>query len=289
MRAEALTATPAVEAVPIGPPRLERVEGEVRLAFRADGPATRLSEAYQRGGVRLRFPRHTRLSPPQAIVLNTAGGLTGGDRLKVSVTAQSRASAVVTTQAAERIYRRSAGDAAAEVATNLVVESKGSLDWLPQETIVFDRSALNRTLNADIAADARLLAVEAIVLGRAAMGETAKNVEISDTWRIRRNGKLIFADGLRLDGDATEIMAGSATGAGATAFATLILVSPEAESMCEAACLVLSGNGDNAGASARDGMLVARLVARTGQALRADLVRLIERLRGVAMPRVWSL
>ena len=201
----------------------------MRLALRADGATTRLTTAYQSGGVRLRFPRHTRRAPPEAIVVNTAGGLTGGDKLNVSVVSGDGAAAIVTTQAAERIYRRSAGDAPAEVETNLVVGSKGSLDWLPQETIVFDRSALKRNLNADVAPDGRLLAAEAIVLGRTAMRESAKDVAISDSWRIRRDGKLIFADGLRLAGDATEIMAGGATGGGAAALATLILVSREAE------------------------------------------------------------
>jgi len=289
MRTEPFAITPAAQPTYTSTPRLERVEGVVRIAVHRTGGVSRLATNYQAGGTRVRYPRSRANAPLEAVLLNTAGGLTGGDRLSVSVAADSCASAVVTTQAAERIYRRPAGDAAAEVETNLVVGSKGSLDWLPQETIVFDRSALKRTLCADVAADGRLLAVEAIVLGRAAMGERAKDVAISDTWRIRRGGKLIFADGLRLHGDATEIMAGGATGGGAAAVATLILVSRGAESMCEAACDALPGNEGNAGVSARDGMLVARLVARTGQALRTDLVRLIECLRGVPMPRVWSL
>ena len=289
MRSEPFAVAPAIDRTPIRTPRLERVEGAVRLAFRADGPTTRLTTGFQSGGVRARFPRHIGRSPAEAIVVNTAGGLTGGDRVSVSVVAESGASAVVSTQAAERIYRRSAGAAAAEVETNLVVGSNGSLDWLPQETIVFDGSGLKRNLTADVAGDGRLLAVEAIVLGRTAMGETAKDVSISDAWRIRRDGKLIFADGLRLHGDAAAIMAGGGTGGGAPAAATLLLVSREAESLCEAACEALLGNARSAGASARDGMLIARLVARTGQALRTDLVRLIERLRGRPMPRTWTL
>ncbi len=287
MRTEPFAVTPAAQPVSTGTRRLERVEGVVRIAVHDTGGVTGLATNYQAGGTRVRYPRHTGREPLEAVLVNTAGGLTGGDKLNVSVEAGAGARAIVTTQAAERIYRRSAG--VAEIETNLVVGSKASLEWLPQETIVFDRSALKRSLNADVAPDGRLLAVEAIVLGRTAMGESAKDIAISDTWRIRRGGKLVFADGLRLAGDATEIMAGGATGGGAVAVATLILVCPGAESMCEAACHALSGSADTAGASARDGMLVARLIARTGHALRADLIRLIECLRGVAMPRVWTL
>ena len=133
--------------------------------------------------------------------------------------------AVVTTQAAERIYRRSNGTG--EVETTIDVAAGARLDWLPQETILFDRSALSRRLVADIDPTATLLAVESVVLGRAAMGERIRDASILDSWRIRRGGKLVFADSLRLDGDATAIMAGGATGNGATAFATVVLVAPD--------------------------------------------------------------
>ncbi len=163
-----------------------------------------------------------------------------------------------------------------------------SLDWLPQETIVFDGAALTRRLEAEVDTTGRLLAVEAIVLGRTAMGERAKNAAISDTWRIRRAGRPIFADGLRLDGDADATLARGATGGGAKALATLVFVAPDAESRLDAARDVLATCGSDAGASAWNGMLVARLLATGGQALRADLVRLIESLRGGPMPRVWQ-
>lgn len=266
--------------------QLERVRGLARVTFRSAAGENRLAENFQSGSAKVRFPRMAGGAPLEAVLLNTAGGLTGGDRLSYSVRADEGARGIATTQAAERIYRSAAG--VARIETHLSVKADAALDWLPQETIVFDRSALSRTLAADIEPSARLLAVEAIVLGRAAMGETARTIALSDSWRIRRGGKLVFADGLRLDGDAVAIMASGATGNGAVALATLVLVAPDAEAQLDAARAALAMAAGECGASAWNGMLVARLTAPTGQMLRADLIRVVEALRGKPMPRVWT-
>jgi urease accessory protein len=155
---------------PACPPRLERARGLARVAIRATGGVTRLAENYQSGSAKVRFPRTPGGAPIEAVLLNTAGGLTGGDRLSYAVTVEAGARGIATTQAAERVYRRAAG--VAEIETHLAVGAEASLDWLPQETILFDRSALTRTLDRRCSPTARLLAVEAIVLGRTAMGET---------------------------------------------------------------------------------------------------------------------
>jgi urease accessory protein len=245
----------------------------------------RLGDGYQSGSARVRFPRVSDGSALEAVLLNTAGGVTGGDVLSCSIAVDASASGTATTQAAERVYRRSEGTARIE--TTLAVHAGGSLDWIPQETILFDRSALTRTLTADVHPTARLLAVEMIVLGRQAMGETIHAVALSDSWRIRRGGKLVFADGLRMDGNASSVMSSGATGGGAAALATLVLVAPDAEARIEATREALHGASGEAGASAWNGLLVARFIAPEGRSLRANLVRLIEKLRGVPMPRVW--
>jgi len=267
-------------------PDLERVRGHARLGFDSTGGETRLVEFYQSGSAKIRMPRIGAGGAREAVLLNTAGGLTGGDHLVYEVSAGAGTRAVVSTQAAERIYRRSRG--VARIETNIVVGEGAHLDWLPQETIIFDNSALSRRLCADIAPDATLFAVESIVLGRAAMGETTRKILLNDSWRIRRAGELIFADGLRLDGDASVIMAGGATGKGAIAIATVLLISPDAEDRIAAARAALDQSQGESGASAWNGMLVARLIASNGQHLRSDIIRLVEGLRGVAMPRVWN-
>jgi len=267
------------------PARLERTVGLARLAVRREEGRERLTTFFQSGAARMRLPRIPSGEPLEAVLLNTAGGITGGDRLRYEVDIGAGARAVITGQAAERIYRRCHG--VAEVENRLSVAAGASLAWLPQETILFDRSALARRLTADVAEGATLLAAESLVLGRAAMAETVRSAEVSDSWRIRRGGRLIFADALRLDGDPTAILAGPATARGARAFATLVLVAPDAEARLDIARATLEGAEGEAGASAWNGMLVARLIAPTGQALRHDLVRLIETLRGAPMPRVW--
>jgi urease accessory protein len=272
---------------PIGAPAaLERARGRARVSFHRVGGETRLVEFYQSGSAKIRLPRVAAGEAKEAVFLNTAGGVTGGDHLVYEAAAGAGAGLVVTTQAAERVYRRAAGTARIE--TGLSVGDGADLAWLPQETILFDNSALSRRLSADVAPSGSLLAVEAVILGRAAMGEAARKVAVDDGWRIRRGGKLIFADGLRLDGNAEATMAGSATGNGATALATLLLLAPDAEERIAMARDTLAGAEGEGGASAWNGMLVARLIAPTGQSLRSDLIRLIERLRGVAMPRVWQ-
>lgn len=266
--------------------RLERVRGIARVAVHAEDGRTRLRQNYQSGSARVRFPRAVAGEPLEAVLLNTAGGVTGGDRLSYSVSVGDGAHGIATTQTAERVYRRLSDVAAIE--THLRVDGAASLDWLPQETILFDRSALTRTLAADVAPTGRLLAIETIVLGRTAMEERATDIALVDSWRVRRGGTLVFADTLRLDGDAVAIMSTGATGNGAAAIATLVLVAPEAEAALDKARAALATAGGEGGASAWNGILVARLIAATAQTLRADLVRLIEALRGKPMPRVWN-
>ena len=209
---------------------MERARGTVRIALAADGATTRLVEAYQAGSAKVRFPRTHRGDALDATLINTAGGVTGGDHLTYAIDVGAAAAGVIATQAAERIYRRSAG--VGRIDTTLSVAANGRLDWLPQETIVFDGAALARTMQADVDPSGRLLAVESVVLGRTAMGERATDIHVTDAWRIRRGGELVFADTLRLEGDAAAIMAGGATGNGAVAIATLVLVAPDAEGPC---------------------------------------------------------
>jgi urease accessory protein len=271
---------------PEGPAGLERARGSARVAFAVEREETRIEALYQAGAVKVRFPRARAGAPLEAVLLNTAGGVTGGDRLDYAVSVGDKGQVVITSQAAERIYRRSAG--VASITTDLTVGEGATLEWLPQETIVFDRSGLSRRLTADVAMTGSLLAVEAIVLGRAAMGETVRSVTLHDSWRIRRAGRLVFADGLKMEGDSTAVLSGGATGRGAAALATLVLAAPDAEARLEAARTALADGPCEAGASAWNGVLVARLVAPGGQALRAGLVKLIETLRGRQVPRVWQ-
>jgi urease accessory protein len=196
----------------------------------------------------------------------------------------------VTAQAAERIYRRAEG--VGRVRTRLAVGAGARAAWLPQETIVFDGAGLDRALDVDLAAGAALVACESLVLGRTAMGERVRRLDLVDRWRITIDGRLAFADGLRLKGDTAAILSGPATGAGASAFATLVAAGPGIEARLErlrALADALGGDGAEAGASLVDRVLVARILAVDGRALRRLLAPFAECLLEGPLPRVWSL
>ena len=261
-------------------PILQRARGAGRIVVAADDDGrTRLSRLFQEGCAKIRLPRARGL---EAVLINSAGGVTGGDRLDWQAEADAGAHLTLTSQACEKVYR--ARDGVAEVRVALSVGEAARVDWLPQETILFDGGALSRRLDAELAADARLLAVEAVVLGRTAMAETVRDGALRDRWRIRREGKLIFADDLRLDGAIDDLCARAPVLGGCRAFASLLLVADDAPRLLAPLRAALGPMG---GASAFEGKLFARLAAPDGFTLRQALLPALEVLREGDLPRVW--
>lgn len=253
---------------------LPRSFGSARLSR----DAGRLVALHQQGCMKILMPRG-RL---EAVIVNTAGGITGGDRLSVQVDAGAGEALTLTTQAAERAYRSAGG--AGRVTNELTLGEGARIDWLPQETILFEGSALERSLTVNMAESATLLAVEALVFGRAAHGETLRNLHLRDHWRIHRGGRLAHAEALRLDAMPNS----AATLAGIRASATLLLAAPGAEGGLDAARALIP-EGTEAGISALPGLLVARFLAPSSQALRGALIPLIRHFRAGPVPRVWQL
>jgi urease accessory protein len=281
----------AAAAVLRPPPARQRAEGRVRVGWSARSGMTRLSDLYQSGAAKARCPRVYGGAPAEAVLINTAGGLCDGDRLSVAVTAARGAHAAVTTQACERVYR-AASPAFADVDAHLSIDDGARLDWLPQETIVFDGARLRRRLRVDMADGARLLAVETLVLGRAAMGETVRAAALRDGWRVRRGGRLIYADDLRLDGPGTDAACGAGLLAGRTVVSQILFAAPDAEasSRLDAVRALIDAAPDVcAGASAFDGLLSVRAAAFDGKSLRALWSPVLATLRdGAPLPRVWT-
>jgi len=277
-----MTATARLAAEAHAPPR---AEGEARLVVRQSEGRSRIAALRLSGSLKLLFPRAAG-DPLEAVTLNTAGGLTGGDRMRLTVEAGPGAHVTMTSQAAERAYRATARQVA-RVDVRLAAGPGARVDWLPQETILFDGAALARRTAVALAGDARFLAVEALVFGRAAMGERVGRLDLSDRWEIRRDGVLVAADAVRIAGDAAGLMARAGAGGGAGAVATLFLVAPEAEGYLAPLRAVLGAAG---GASlVRPGVIVARAVAGDSHLLRKVLVPALEGLAGAALPRVWRL
>lgn len=263
-------------------PGLQRAEGQAALTVRVAAGRTRIERLRQAGCLKLRFPRPDGFGA-QGVLVNTAGGLTGGDRLMLDIAVEAGAALTLTTQGCERIYRASGGVARVETAVRIAAGARLSL--LPQETILFDGGALARRIAVDCAADGRLLLVESVILGRTLMGERVRSGFLKDSWRIRRAGRLVFAEEARFAGPVEAIARSAASLDGACAFATLVLVDGQAASRLDAARALI---GEAGGASAFDGLLVARLVAARGDGLRRRLIPLLCALADEPLPRVWS-
>ncbi|WP_442579915.1 urease accessory protein UreD [Mesorhizobium sp. ASY16-5R] len=260
--------------------------GAISAHFR-DG-RTRLANLAQEGAAKIRMPRAD-ADPLEAILINTAGGLTGGDRLGWTAEAGTDASMVVTTQASEKVYRASSGHA--EVAVRLSVGESGRIAWLPQETIMFDRAAFSRRLDVDLADGATALIAEATVFGRSAMGETVERGMFRDRWRVSRAGRLIHAEDFAVGPDVRSALSGRAALGESAAMATVLVVGVDAESWLDRVREII---GDDGGASAWSvggtGKLLARLHDGNGYGLRKRLVPLLGLLNGRAgLPKCWSL
>lgn len=264
-----------------------RSRGEIRLGFHLQDGRTRVATGYQGGCLKFRMPRFAPREMPSAVLINTSGGLAGGDRLVQRIDWGARSAAIVTTQAAEKIYR--AVDEAATIDTRIHVGEGAHAEWLPQESIVFDRARLVRDTQVRLAANADFLGLEAVVLGRTAMGELVEAGLLSDRWRIWREGRLIYADALKLDGPIDDLMRQPPIGAGARAMAVLVIVAPHAMAMLAPLRLALEGAQGMAAASSWNGMTVARLLAGNGAMLRHDLLLALGAVRdGRPLPRLWS-
>jgi len=257
-----------------------RASGRITLDAKASGGVTRRARVHEAGSLRVRFP-NVADGALEAVIVNTGGGMTGGDRFSIGIAVDEDARLVAGTAAAEKIYRSTGRDA--EVDISIKIGAGGRLAWLPQETILFDRARLSRRITVDLAANASLLMAEAVVFGRTAMGEAMQAGHWSDHWRVRRGGKLVFAENARLDGAVADRLRASAVANDGIALAT-VLIAPGDEKTA-AALRVLALQGE-AGASSWNGIAVARLIARDGLTLRRDLTALIAAL-DQPLPRLW--
>lgn len=263
-------------------PALQRSIGRGEVCFGARG----LNHLYQQGCAKILLPK-TYGDVPEAVIVNTAGGLTGGDVFEVSCAAEEGASLCVSSQTAERVYRADSG--VARVVNELNVGVGSHFDWLPQETILYEGSGLARQLNVQLAGDTQFLAIESVVLGRKASGETLARCKLNDQWRIWRDGKLVYADGLRFGPNVGGVFERQVIFGGARAFATLIYVAPDAQDRLALARSLLKEVQAKAVASAWNSMLVVRFLAEDSQNLRESLIMYLQEFRGQTMSRVWNM
>ena len=223
----------------------------------------------------------------EAVVLNSAGGMAGGDLARLSFDAGRKSRVRVTTQSAEKIYRTD--EQPVRISTDIKIGDAAQFAWIPQETILFDGSRLERTLTVEVAESATAILIEMTVFGRVARGERLRSGAIIDRWRVRRDDALVFADDIRMSGDISAITGKTSTGNGATAIATILCVSPKAEKYLQSVRAVLAGSSVDCGASAWNGLLVARFAGRDPFAVRVAVAQALRRLSRRELPRVWSI
>ena len=263
-----------------------RATGHIALSVAAQGGITSRQRVHEEGSLRVRFP-NAAPETLEAVIVNTGGGMTGGDRFAIEIDVGEGASLIAGTAAAEKIYRSNGPDADMTVKLDLGVGAR--LVWLPQETILFDQARLSRRIDIDLAEGASLLMAEAVVLGRSAMGEAMNRGFFVDRWRVRREGKLLFADTAWLEGAIAARLIEPAVTASGIAIATVLIAPGGNETLACVRALnetSKSGFSGEVGISAWNGIAVARLCAKDGAALRHDLIAVLAAL-GQSVPRLW--
>ena len=266
----------------------QRARGEIDLVAIARDGITAPHRLYRSGCLHVRLPRPEQQGWLPMVLMNSSGGIAAGDRLDVAVAADTGARVTIAAQAAERFYRAGPVRTPSHLRNRIRVADDAALEWLPQETILFDDASLDRTLDIDLASTAWFLGVETLVFGRKAMGETVRRLMLRDRIRLRQDGVLKLHDAVRMDGDAEALLARRAVGGQANALATLILVAPEAESMVTPLREIFAERGAEAGVSFWNGFLLARILGPTSEMLRGDVIAALSLLRaGRELPRVW--
>jgi urease accessory protein len=259
-----------------------RARGAVTFDVHLQDGKTRRRQLHESGSLRVRFP-----SPEDdglsAMFVNTAGGAAGGDRFDIDIAAGINTRLTMSTAAAEKIYR--SHGPAAEINIALKADAGAHLSWLPQETILFDRARAERCIEIDLAGNSTFLACEIVVFGRAAMGERMQTGLFRDRWRLRRGGRLVYAENICLDGDIGAKLAAPCIGNGAVAIGTALIV-PGDEALVER----LRGEAESfrgeVGISAWNGFAMARFCAQDAAKLRSDMMAVLAR-SGAMLPRMW--
>jgi urease accessory protein len=262
-----------------------RAEGWLSLSSKLRDARAVIDKLHQKGSSKVLFPRTT--GPHMTgVLLNTAGGVTGGDRFHVSAEAGADTHLILTTQAAERAYRAQPGETG-RLNNSVTVAAGARVDWLPQETILYDGADLNRRLSLNIAASSKVLVVEPVIFGRIAMKETVNALRFEDRVDLTRDGVPVFADRTRINGDAATLLERPTIGAGSCAMANVLFAAPDAARFLDPARKMMPQTG---GVSLiRDGVLFARIMAPDGFDLRTFLLPLIQLLSVTPLPRTWMI
>ncbi len=227
----------------------------------------------------------------QAIVLHPPSGIAGGDQLKISAKVGAGAHAQLTTPGAGKWYR--SGGANASQCIDFSVDEGAMLEWLPQESIIFDGARARMETRVALAADARFIGWDILCLGRAAAGERFEHGRFDLFFRVDRGNAPLWIERGGFDGNDT-MLTSPAGWASATVCGTLLATfepTPEVLTACRA---VAPADSASHALTALPGLLVARYLGNSSEAARQWFAGLWEIIRPVCCgrpaktPRIWN-
>ena len=271
---------------------LQRAEGTGRMILSGSEKGTQIVDVFQRSPIRIMFPRACGDAIEEAVLINTAGGIAGGDRLKYGVTALPHASITVTSQAAEKVYR--ALSEPAHITTKLKALGAAKLAWLPQETIVFNSARLSRVTEIELSSDAELLALEWLVLGRAAHGEEMVGGHITDSWRVKKDSRLIWADTFRVTDETFPHLKKKVLLSNYKAVGTLIYFGPCLDRRLEFLRDIAPSLGCHCAATSVGELIIVRFATKVSSDLRHALRSFLRQFNQelgpgpFRVPKMWS-
>lgn len=275
---------------------MQRSVGVAKIAFKTRDHKTVLDDLYQQGSAKLRFARAEPNRLTEAVLINTSGGMTGGDTFTVNAKWGENTTAIITTQAAERHYK-SLGDTAI-IDNQLEVAHNACGLWLPQESIMFDAAAYQRNTTINLTKTSKLLAIESSLFGRQAMGEIIHSGQVTEKWQIKRDNKLIFADAFGLENDIAAQLAKPAIAAGNTAISTIIYIGDDLATTCDQINSLIEQQNAIGRATIFNDIMLIRLFATSGQHLRQTIIKILNKTlvkltKGAdtenLLPRVWMM
>ena len=273
------------------PDECAAVHGVAEIGYVHSG----LEHLFQHDPLRVLFPAPPMGEIPTAVIVTTSGGLVGGDRLDVTATAGPGASVLICAQAAEKVYRSTGADCRIDV--GLAAAENSWLEWLPQETILFEASRMRRLTRIDVKTGGRLMAGEMLVFGRRAFGETLTSGLIRDAWEVRRDGRLLWADALHMDGGLQAILLHPGCFDGAESLATLIYLGDDPDANLDIARLLAAEcePGLRIAFTVVNGVLVGRWLGSDTFQLRRSFGKFWSAFRyavaglPAALPRIWDI
>lgn len=278
------------------PAQLPSWYAELHLGFALAGERTVLRENRHRGPLRVQkalYPEGDAVC--QAIVLHPPSGIAGGDQLAITVDIGAGAHAQLTTPSAGKWYR--SGGAGASQWIDFTVAEGATLEWLPQETIIFDGARARMETRVKLVADARFIGWDILCLGRAAAGERFEKGRFDLFFRVDRDNAPIWLERGGFDG-SDPMLSSPAGWADKTVCGTLLCAFPElpqkSAALLEALRATAPADAALHGITALPGVLVARYLGDNSEAARLWFIALWKILRPAChgrpaiLPRIWN-